>query len=227
MSPLSEEFLNFQSAFDSLREPEQKVEQESGQTPLPLQNVLSNSRVQFKPMLSDDLCTQVNLPRVGPKLRNKWVIWSLGPIILLCAWLMTQTTSTKRESSTTAETIFDVRSQLKGVSFGSSDGSHHANHHANSISITILDSIKDLQDHASLSPLDSSLPQEVSNVLESQPNVQNSTVTAKHLRDLTALIECVYDSLRQLDGRGATEIRVLMEEVSNSNYITMYGFVNS
>jgi hypothetical protein len=130
--------------------------------------------------------------------------------------------STPKESFTSTQTVSDVTSQLKAVGSESAGGRHTANH----ISIEILNSMEELQDHAASSSIDSLRAREVSGVLESQINVQNSAVTAKHLRDLTASVDCVYDSLRQLYGRGATEIRVLMEEVNAFTSLVLYSIAD-
>ncbi|EGG10354.1 uncharacterized protein MELLADRAFT_60528 [Melampsora larici-populina 98AG31] len=184
MSPLNEAFLNFQSEFRNLSEPEANCLQEAGDAPL--SNVLAESRVQFKPVVSENRHIQVNRTRIRLK------------------------PCTPMDSFAVAETVYDARSQLKAVAFEASGADLHKNY----ISIKILDSIEDLRDHATLPPSDAFGSADVPNILDRQINVQNSNVTATHLRDLAVLLKRVYDSLRHLDGRGATEIRVLMEEFS-------------
>ncbi|EGG01757.1 uncharacterized protein MELLADRAFT_91820 [Melampsora larici-populina 98AG31] len=216
MSPLKEEFPNFGPEFGNFGEHQSPFASRSpGESSLApasrdgaLKIILPESRIQPKLMDSGGHSIQVSSPSNSPKPWYKWLLWS-APVFILLAWSRIQLNSTPRDNITTTQTVSDVTSQLKAVVSKGRVGGHAAD-----LSIKILDSIEDLQEHAAYPSIDSSRAHEVSDVLESQINVPNSTVTAEHLRQLIASVDCVYDSLRRLNGRGLTELRVLMEEFS-------------
>jgi hypothetical protein len=87
MSPLNEEFLDFQSAFGNPHKEGEDVVKTS-QADTSFRILRPESRIQPKQIVSGDNFTQVTRPSISSKPRYKWLLWSAPVVVLLVWWKM-------------------------------------------------------------------------------------------------------------------------------------------